>query len=91
LGSRPALLFVTARPRFDLDTFTGRLKHFANVTSPLTLFASKQQLDSAKETVKAYENAFSNDAGKPFLVSRSEARHYWKAKQLVDSSIHPDT
>ncbi|KAF6766850.1 Tricarboxylate/iron carrier [Kalmanozyma brasiliensis GHG001] len=78
--------------RYDLSTFKGRLLHFASVTSPLTLLASTAELKSAQELVTNYESKFpTNRTTGTYLVPRSEAEKYWKARQLVDSSVHPDT
>lgn len=80
------------KDRYDLTTFKGRLLHFASVTSPLTLLASNAELRGAQELVSSYEAKFpSNRVTGTYLVPRSEALKYWKAKQLVDSSVHPDT
>ncbi|GAC73002.1 sideroflexin [Moesziomyces antarcticus T-34] len=80
------------KDRYDLSTFKGRLLHFASVTSPLTLLASNAELKAAQETVASYEAKFpANRTTGTFMVPRSEAERYWKAKQLVDSSVHPDT
>ncbi len=80
------------KDRYDLSTFKGRLLHFASVTSPLTLLASNAELKAAQETVASYEAKFpANRTTGTYLVPRSEAERYWKAKQLVDSSVHPDT
>ena len=80
------------KDRYDLSTFKGRLQHFATVTSPLTLLASNAELKSAQELVKAYEAKFpANRNTGTYFVPRQEAQKFWKAKQLVDSSVHPDT
>lgn len=80
------------KDRYDLSTFSGRLQHFASVTSPLTLLASNSELKAAQELVSAYESKFpSNRTTGTYFVTRQEAAKYWKAKQLVDSSVHPDT
>ena len=62
------------------------------MTSPLTLLASTAELNSAQDVVQDFESKFPRDRVKgKYLVSTSEAERYWKAKQLVDSSVHPDT
>ncbi|KAK0542818.1 Sideroflexin FSF1 [Tilletia horrida] len=81
-----------AKDRFDLTTFTGRLQHFFTVTSPLTLLASKSQLVEARNLVDSTESQFPKNRRKgQYLVSKQEAEKYWKAQQLVQSSVHPDT
>lgn len=70
----------------------GRLAHFASVTSPLTLLASTAELQKAQELVSSHESQFPKDRRTgTYFVTRPEAEKYWKAKQLVESSVHPDT
>lgn len=79
-----------AKPRFDLNTYSGRLSHFYSTTSPLTLLYSTTALQEAQKYVKEIEANFSHDR-QNYFVNRNEAERYWKSKQLVESSIHPDT
>ncbi|PWY98355.1 tricarboxylate carrier [Testicularia cyperi] len=80
------------KSRYDLSTFTGRLQHFTSVTSPLTLLASTSELKAARDLVDGYEAKFPSDRRQGvYLVTRPEAEKYWRARQLVDSSVHPDT
>ncbi|KAN0060021.1 Sideroflexin FSF1 [Thecaphora frezii] len=80
------------KDRYDLSTFSGRLRHFATVTSPLTLLATQAELKAARDVVQSYESRFPRDRLRgSYVVPRTEAERYWKAKQLVDSSVHPDT
>jgi hypothetical protein len=80
-----------SKGRYDLSTFSGRLQHFYTTTSPLTLLASSEKLKESQEYVNHIESQFPKDKSKPFLVSKEEAEKYWKALQLVQSSMHPDT
>ncbi|UZJ51788.1 hypothetical protein CBS101457_001108 [Exobasidium rhododendri] len=80
-----------SKGRFDLSTFSGRLQHFYTTTSPLTLFAGSQKLKESQEYVKSVEANFPRDKSKAYLVTQGEAEKYWKAQQLVQSSVHPDT
>ncbi|KAK4704137.1 sideroflexin-5, partial [Phenoliferia sp. Uapishka_3] len=66
----------------------GRVKHFASVTSPLTLLASSSDLAAAQKLLQDYQNGVG--AGRAAWGHEEEAG-IWKAKQLVDSSLHPDT
>lgn len=81
------------KPRHDQSTFQGRLAHFYSVTSPLTLLSGKKELQAAREHVQRTEAKFPRrDSGKEgYVVSKAEADKYWRAKQLVQSSVHPDT
>lgn len=70
-------------PRYDQSNFAGRLKHFAMVTNPLTVFASSKQLDDAKSLVELYR-AGNEPAG-------TSIDDVWAAKVLYDSAFHPQT
>ena len=43
------------KPRYDQSTFTGRAKHFLNVTDPRNVFIRPAQLDAAKRLVEQYK------------------------------------
>ncbi|XP_066549234.1 sideroflexin-2 [Amia ocellicauda] len=70
-------------PRWDQSTFTGRLKHFFNITDPRTALLPDAQLDQAKALV------YSCRAGSVPPGTTVEQLHY--AKKLYDSAFHPDT
>ncbi|OBZ86247.1 putative mitochondrial transport protein fsf1 [Choanephora cucurbitarum] len=66
-----------SKPRYPQDTYWGRLLHFVDVTDPRTLFVSGKQLERCKQ-----------------LLANPTGHHHeelWKAKKVVDSTIHPDT
>ncbi|TNY24386.1 Tricarboxylate/iron carrier [Rhodotorula diobovata] len=77
-----------SQPRYDTKTYIGRLRHFASITSPLTLLASPTDLQNAQRLLKEYQEG--TGQGRKAWGHEEEAG-VWKAKQLVDSSIHPDT
>ncbi|GAA6043575.1 hypothetical protein JCM8097_005261 [Rhodosporidiobolus ruineniae] len=80
--------FDITQPRYDQKTYIGRLRHFAEITSPLTLFASSSDLKAAQQLIKEYQEG----TGKGRLAWGHEDEYgVWRAKQLVDSSLHPDT
>ncbi|XP_070608928.1 sideroflexin-2 isoform X2 [Erythrolamprus reginae] len=70
-------------PRWDQNTFWGRVKHFFNITDPRTLLVSEQTLDSAKTIV---ENCRSCSV--PPGTSKEQLFY---AKKLYDSAFHPDS
>ncbi|KAI5480704.1 mitochondrial carrier protein, tricarboxylate/iron carrier [Pseudohyphozyma bogoriensis] len=74
--------------RYDVKTYIGRLKHFTSVTSPLTLFASSAELKDAQKLLEEYTAGVGKGRA---AWGREEEAGIWKAKQLVDSSLHPDT
>jgi len=70
------------KPRWDQSTFIGRAKHFFATTNPLNVFATNEELDSAKNIVTAYRR------GENLNLSEDEL---WRAKQLYDSAFHVQT
>lgn len=75
--------FDITKPLYDQSSFIGRVRHFAFVTDPRTVFATDKQLDEAKDLVNKYKN------GKVPMEMSLEQIIY--AKKLYDSSFHPDT
>lgn len=66
--------------RYDLSTYFGRVQHFVGACSPFTLFHSNEQIRECQHLVHRYvEHGYELD------------NHFWHAKQIVDSSVHPDT
>ncbi|KAJ3413462.1 hypothetical protein HDV05_008031 [Chytridiales sp. JEL 0842] len=70
------------KPRYDQNTYWGRLKHFSEVTDPRNLLSTDSQQQAAKKLVEDYK------AGK---IKDVAAERLWAAKKLVDSTFHPDT
>lgn len=67
--------------RFDLNTYWGRVKHSAEISDPRTLFTSKTGLEHAKSLITKYKQG----------EIQSMTPELWKAKKIVDSTLHPDT
>uniref|UniRef100_A0A8C8RA51 Sidoreflexin n=1 Tax=Pelusios castaneus TaxID=367368 RepID=A0A8C8RA51_9SAUR len=75
--------FSIDAPRWDQNTFVGRLKHFFNITDPRTVLVSERELDRAKGLVESCR------AG---LVPPGTSREQlFYAKKLYDSAFHPDS
>ncbi|KAI0440076.1 sideroflexin-5 [Xylaria telfairii] len=67
--------------QYDLSTYWGRVRHTASITDPRTLLAGTAGLDNAKKLVMAYKQGEINEM----------TPELWKAKKIVDATIHPDT
>ena len=44
-----------SRPRYDQNTFGGRLKHFFQTVHPLNIFVSARRLEEAAELVRRHK------------------------------------
>ncbi|KAG0020395.1 hypothetical protein BGZ82_011626 [Podila clonocystis] len=73
----------SSKPRYDQSTYLGRVKHFIKVTSPRNLFVSGKGLENAKSLINDY------NAGK--LPASTDPAKLWRAKEICDSTLHPDT
>ncbi|KAI9310533.1 Tricarboxylate/iron carrier [Dichotomocladium elegans] len=71
-----------SKPRYPQSTYWGRFRHFIDVTDVRTLFVSGQQLEAAKGLLAHYKQ-------NPGMAVDPEK--LWKAKKVVDSTVHPDT
>jgi len=69
-------------PRYDQTTYWGRARHFFEITNPINLLASKEELETAKETILKFRRKELKN------VSEEEL---WRAKRLYSSAYHPDT
>lgn len=50
-----------SRPRYDQNTFGGRLRHFFQTVNPLNIFVSSRKLEEAAELVKQHKYVDSKD------------------------------
>ncbi|EHY60405.1 Sideroflexin FSF1 [Exophiala dermatitidis] len=67
--------------QYDLSTYWGRVRESAKISDPRNLFVSKAGLEHAKELVTAYKTG----------QIKEMSPELWKAKKIVDSTLHPDT
>ncbi|XP_063896145.1 sideroflexin-1-3-like [Helicoverpa armigera] len=72
------------KPRWDQNTYWGRVKHFILLTNPLNVFTSEAKLDEAKRVVSEYRET----KKMPFGYTEDKL---WAMKYLYDSAYHPDT
>ncbi|XP_074855351.1 sideroflexin-2 isoform X1 [Carettochelys insculpta] len=75
--------FSIDAPRWDQNTFVGRLKHFFNITDPRTVLVSECELDRAKALVESCR------AG--LVPPGTSQEQLFYAKKLYDSAFHPDS
>ncbi|EGW31011.1 uncharacterized protein SPAPADRAFT_56941 [Spathaspora passalidarum NRRL Y-27907] len=67
--------------KYDLSTYFGRVRHCAEISDPTMLLTTPHQLEQAKRLVWDYKNG----------VLPQMTPDLWRAKQILDSSLHPDT
>ncbi|PIC46160.1 hypothetical protein B9Z55_005942 [Caenorhabditis nigoni] len=70
-------------PRWDQNTFQGRMYHFFSTANCLNLFVSNATLEKARNIVLDYKQ------GK--YDPNMTVDELWRAKTLYDSAFHPDT
>ncbi|KAI5864547.1 Tricarboxylate/iron carrier [Durotheca rogersii] len=67
--------------QYDLNTYWGRVRQTTTITDPRTLFTGQHGLEQAKQLLVAYKKGDIKDM----------TPELWKAKKIVDSTLHPDT
>ncbi|KIW34797.1 uncharacterized protein PV07_01553 [Cladophialophora immunda] len=67
--------------QYDLSTYWGRVMQSAQIADPRTLFVSSSGLENAKRLVTSYKTG----------EAKAMTPEIWKAKKIVDSTLHPDT
>ncbi|KAF6217843.1 hypothetical protein HO133_006255 [Letharia lupina] len=67
--------------QYNLNTYWGRVQQSAEIADPRTLFVSSSGLENAKKLVSSYKQGQAN----------SMTPEIWRAKKIVDSTLHPDT
>lgn len=69
--------------KYDQGSFSGRFRHFLDVTDMRTLLVSEEELNQAVSMLKKYKEGT--------LSPRPSDEELWKAKKICDAIIHPDT
>ncbi|KAK3942363.1 Tricarboxylate/iron carrier [Diplogelasinospora grovesii] len=67
--------------QYDLGTYWGRVRHTAGITDPRTLLVGSAGLEQAKKLLVSYKTG----------QMKEMTPELWKAKKIVDSTLHPDT
>jgi tricarboxylate carrier len=78
--------------RFDLNTYWGRVRHFAQITDMRTLLITDSKLKEATERLDRYE-MFRTGRMSPEEEARYQLpseEELWNAKKIKDSVLHPD-
>ena len=73
------------QPRWNQNTFMGRLNHFMELTHPKHMFHLPYTLNEAEKIILGYK---SGDL-KP--LQNLSTNDQWKIKYIYDSAFHPDT
>ena len=68
--------------RFDTSSFHGRMAHFYEMVSPLTLFTTKAELEAALQLLERHASGDASGASNADL---------WNAKRIKEACIHPGT
>jgi len=72
-----------SKPRYDQSTFWGRVRHFRSITDMRTLLATSETIKESQTILKKYK-----ETGE---IPDGDVERLWKAKQVVETSLHPDT
>lgn len=67
--------------RYDLSTYWGRVRHCAEICDPTMLLNTTSEIETAKRMIWDYRNG----------VIPSMTPELWRAKKVLDSTLHPDT
>ena len=76
--------FSLDAPRYTQDTFSGRLRHFLDMTDPRTLFVGKDELRRSLSMLEEFKKTKQ-------LPSGACDADMWRARKIKESTVHPDT
>jgi sideroflexin-5 len=74
--------FSIDKPRYNLSTYYGRLLHFFDVTSPLTLLKTDDEIRFAEAAINKFRDSGTLTGGPTQM---------WSYQSLVNAAIHPAT
>lgn len=75
--------FSHESPRYDMNTFTGRMLHFYSVNDPRTLLFTDEEAKAAERLLKLHELGEAPE-------DTTDA-DLWHARRVLESALHPDT
>ncbi|ODV58836.1 Fsf1p [Ascoidea rubescens DSM 1968] len=67
--------------RYDLNTYTGRVRHCLEISDPFMLLNTKNDIKASRDLIQQYKNG----------IIKTMSPELWKAKKILDSTLHPDT
>lgn len=67
--------------KYDLSSYWGRVKHCAQISDPTMLLNTPKDIENSKRQIWDYKNG----------VVPSMTPELWRAKKVLDSTLHPDT
>ncbi|KAF5099786.1 hypothetical protein D0Z00_001527 [Geotrichum galactomycetum] len=67
--------------RFDLGSYWGRVQHCAEVSDPRMLLNTAAEVEQARALIAGYRSG----------ATATMTPELWRAKQVLDSTLHPDT
>lgn len=90
-GSEYPKTIDLSQPRYPQNTYYGRLRHFSDLTNPRNLLVTPAQLNDSKSLLARYTNQYTSTTTTTTVHSAEEEERLWRAKRVVDSTVHPDT
>lgn len=72
---------------YNIETYMGRLKHFARVTDVRMMFLSGKKIEEYKRKI----DKFKNNPGEFNLADRRENEELWQARYALKSAVNAET
>lgn len=91
LHVNPSVPFSLTTPRYDMNTFSGRLRHWAAALNPLLLLENEASLRHSQALLREFVTP--SDPSKIRLGQRLNptSTDLWNARLAVENCIHPTT